>query len=87
MTADDIYTVAGSATGTSGNAGDGALATAALMANTESISLDPEGDLYVTDNTNDTIREVASAIPAAIPPAPGQACSLTLAPSGGRRAG
>ena len=30
MTADDIYTVAGSATGTSGNAGDGALATAAL---------------------------------------------------------
>ena len=48
MTADDIYTVAGSATGTSGNAGDGGLATAALMANTESISLDPEGDLYVT---------------------------------------
>ena len=50
MTADDMYTVAGSAAGTSGNAGDGGLATAALMANTESISLDPEGDLYITDN-------------------------------------
>jgi YD repeat-containing protein len=82
MTADDIYTVAGSATGAAGNAGDGGLATAALMATTESISLDPEGDLYITDNENDTIREVASAIPAAIPPAPGQTSSLALAPSG-----
>ena len=33
MTAADIYTVAGSAAGTSGNAGDGGLAAAALMAN------------------------------------------------------
>ncbi len=82
MTADDIYTVAGSATGTSGNAGDGGPATSALMATTQSVSLDPEGDLYVTDNANDTIREVASAIPAAIPPAPGQTSSLALAPSG-----
>jgi RHS repeat-associated protein len=87
MTADNLYTVAGSAAGTSGNAGDGALATAALMANTESISLDPEGDLYITDNTNDTIREVAAAIPAAIPPAPGQTSSLALAPTGNAPAG
>jgi hypothetical protein len=82
MTADDIYTVAGSATGTSGNAGDGGPATSALMATTQSVSLDPEGDLYITDNANDTIREAASAIPAAIPPAPGQTSSLALAPTG-----
>jgi len=82
MTAGNIYTVAGSATGASGNAGDGGPATGALMATTQSISLDPEGDLYVTDNTNDTIREVASAIPASIPPAPGQTSSLALAPTG-----
>ena len=34
MTAGDIYTVAGSATGASGNAGDGGPATSALMAST-----------------------------------------------------
>jgi trimeric autotransporter adhesin len=82
MTSGDIYTVAGSPAGTSGNAGDGSPADSALMADTQSISLDPEGDLYVTDNTNDTVREVASAIPAAIPPAPGQTSSLAIAPSG-----
>jgi RHS repeat-associated protein len=82
MTTGDLYTVAGSATGASGNAGDGGPATSALMATTMSVSLDPEGDLYITDNANDTIREVASAIPAAIPPAPGQTSSLALAPSG-----
>ena len=48
----------------------------------QSVSLDPDGDLYITDNANDTIREVASAIPAAIPPAPGQTSALALAPSG-----
>jgi RHS repeat-associated protein len=82
MTAGDMYTVAGSATGASGNSGDGGLATAAKMSDTESISLDPEGDLYITDNSNDTVREVASAIPAAIPPAPNQTSSLAIAPSG-----
>jgi RHS repeat-associated protein len=82
MTAGDIYTVAGSATGTSGNAGDGGPAASALMSDTQSVSVDPEGDLYITDNANDTVREVASAIPAAIPPAPGQTSSLAIAPTG-----
>jgi RHS repeat-associated protein len=85
MTAGDMYTVAGSAAGQSGNSGDGGPATGntgALMANAQSISLDPEGDLYITDNANDTVREVASAIPAAIPPAPGQTSSLAIAQSG-----
>ena len=82
MTANDIYTVAGSATGASGNSGDGGAATSGLMTTTESVSLDPEGDLYVTDNSNNTVREIASATAAAIPPAPGQTSALVIAPAG-----
>jgi trimeric autotransporter adhesin len=82
MTAGDEYTVAGSATGTSGNSGDGGPAASALLANTESISLDPENDLYITDNANDTVREVASATANAIAPAPGQTSALVIAPAG-----
>jgi trimeric autotransporter adhesin len=82
MTAGDEYTVAGSFNRTAGNSGDGGPATSALMANTESISIDPEGDLYITDNANDTVREAASAIANAIAPAPGQTSALAIAPSG-----
>jgi RHS repeat-associated protein len=82
MTAGDEYTVAGSATHVSGNSGDGGPATTALMANTQSISLDPENDLYITDNANDTVREVASATANAITPAPGQTSALAIAPAG-----
>ena len=82
MTAGDEYTVAGSAGSTSGNSGDGGPATSALMANTQSISLDPENDLYITDSANATVREVASATANAIAPAPGQASALVIAPAG-----
>ena len=82
MTAGDEYTVAGSPASASGNSGDGGPATAALMADARSISLDPEGDLYITDNANDTVREVASATANAIAPAPGQTSALVIAPGG-----
>jgi RHS repeat-associated protein len=82
MTNGDIYTVAGNANRASGNSGDGGPATGALLANTESISADPEGDLYITDNGNATVREVASATPDPIAPAPGQTSSLVIAPVG-----
>ena len=82
MTAGDIYTVAGSATRATGNSGDGGPATSALMANTQSISIDPEGDLYITDSANDTVREVAAGTANAIAPAPGQTSALAIAPSG-----
>jgi RHS repeat-associated protein len=82
MTAGDEYTVAGSATAATGNSGDGGPATAALMANTQSVSIDPEDDLYITDNANDTIREVASGTANAIAPAPGQTSALAIAPGG-----
>jgi RHS repeat-associated protein len=82
MTAGDEYTVAGNAARASGNSGDGGPATAALMANTTSISNDPQGDLYITDNANGTVREVTSAIANAIAPAPGQTSALAIAPAG-----
>ena len=87
MTAGDEYTVAGSATGVSGNSGDGGPATSALLANIRSVSLDPENDLYITDNANDTVREVASATANAIAPAPGQTSALVIAPAGTAPAG
>ena len=79
MTAGDVYTVAGNAGRASGNSGDGGPATAALMANTTSISNDPAGDLYITDNANGTVREVTSATANAIAPPPGQTSALVIA--------
>ena len=52
------------------------------MANTESVSLDPAGDLYITDNANNTVREVAAATANAIPRPPGQTSALVIAPAG-----
>lgn len=76
MTAGDIYTVAGSATAASGNSGDGGPAASALMQTTESISLDPAGDMYITDNTNNTIREVAAENASYIPGTAQEASAL-----------
>ena len=87
MTANDIYTVAGRPAGASGDAGDGGPATSALMSNVISVSLDPEGDLYITDNANNTIREVPSVTAATIAAAPGQSSSLLIAPGGASPAG
>ena len=82
MTAGDIYTVAGSATGAAGDSGDGGPATSALMNNTEAVSLDPAGDLYVTDLNNNRLREVVATTSTTISPAPGQTSSLAIAPAG-----
>jgi RHS repeat-associated protein len=82
MAANHIYTVAGSATGTSGNSGDGSPATSALMNIAENIALDKYGDLYVTDHTNNHLREVTSATSPTITPAPGLTSALYPAPGG-----
>lgn len=82
MTAGDIYTVAGSATGAAGDSEDGGPATSALMNNTEAVSLDPAGDLYVTDLNNNRLREVVATTSTTISPAPGQTSSLAIAPAG-----
>jgi RHS repeat-associated protein len=59
MTADDMYTVAGSMTGSSGYSGDGAAAASALLDFPWSIALDSAGDLYIADAANQAVREVA----------------------------
>jgi hypothetical protein len=59
MTADDLYTVAGSATGSSGRSASGTLATAALLDSPVSVYPDNGTQLYVNDTGNSRIEEVA----------------------------
>lgn len=81
MTASDMYTVAGSSTGSEGNSGDGGPATAALLNTPDGVSIDAAGSLYITGNSN-SLREVVSATAATITPAPGQTSALAIAPGG-----
>ena len=62
-TANDIYTIAGSSSGTSGSSGDGGLATSALLSAPSGVALDSSGNLYVADATNDKVREIAGSAP------------------------
>ena len=61
MTANDVYAVAGSASGSSGHTGNGGAATSALLSAPAGVSLDAPGDLYVADTTNNRIQEVPIA--------------------------
>ena len=59
-TANDIYTVAGSASGASGSSGDGGAATSALLCGPAGVALDPGGVLYIADTTNNRAQFVAA---------------------------
>jgi YD repeat-containing protein len=59
MTAGDVYTVAGSATGAAGYSGDGGPAASALLDSPEGVGLDAAGDLYIADSDNMRVQEVA----------------------------
>jgi RHS repeat-associated protein len=61
MTANDVYTVAGSSSGAAGLTGDGGSATAARLDWPEAVSVDPAGNLYVADTANNRIQEVAAS--------------------------
>jgi RHS repeat-associated protein len=61
MTAGDIYTVAGSSYGQSGYAGDGGLATSALLFAPASVAVDSSGNLYIADESNSLIRKVSAS--------------------------
>jgi trimeric autotransporter adhesin len=80
MTANDMYTVAGSSTGTVGDSGNGGPAASALFDMAQSVSVDPAGDLYITDSGNNELREVISTTATTIAPAPGQISSLYPVP-------
>lgn len=59
MTADDIYTIAG--TGTSGYTGNGGAATSAELNSPDGVSFDAAGDLIIADANNHVIRFVPVA--------------------------
>ena len=59
MSADDMYTVAGSATGGSGRSSSGTLATSALLTTPTGVVAGNGTQLYVTDAGNNRIEEVA----------------------------
>ncbi len=54
-----ITNFAGSASGTAGSSGDGGAATSALLNQPVGIALDSNGNLFIADSNNDTVREVS----------------------------
>jgi len=58
MTAGDIYTVAGSSSGTAGHSGDGGVATSALLSGPTGIAVDKSGDVFIADNR---VQEIAAS--------------------------
>ena len=61
MTANDIYTIAGSSAGTAGNLGDGGAATSALLNQPTGLAVDPSGDVFIADYGNSRVQELAAA--------------------------
>jgi trimeric autotransporter adhesin len=61
MTAGDVYTIAGSATGTSGSSGDGGAATSALLDQPRAVTMDSSGNVYIADTDNNRIQEIPAA--------------------------
>jgi hypothetical protein len=61
MTGGDVYTIAGSATGVGGNAGDGRLGTSALLSDPQGLAFDSHGNLLIGDFGNNQIRELAAS--------------------------
>jgi len=82
MTANDVYTVTGSSSGASGSSGDGGPGTSAKLTIAENVSLDPEGDVYITDKSDNRLREMVTGTPATISPAPSMTSALYPAPGG-----
>jgi len=61
MTAGDIYTVAGSATGSYGYSGDGGATTSALLDGPVGLAIPASGsDVYIADAGNNRIQELAA---------------------------
>jgi RHS repeat-associated protein len=60
-TAGDVYTVAGSSSGTSGDSGNRGPATAALLYDPQGVTVDTAGNLYISDTSNNQVREVPVA--------------------------
>ena len=62
MTAGDIYTVAGSASGYTGYTGDGGSAPSSLLARPTAVAIDPSGNMVITDSGNEVLRVVDPSV-------------------------
>lgn len=82
MTAGNIYTAAGSPTGTAGESGDGGSASSALMDYATGVSVDPSGNLYVTDMDSNRVREITATTAITIATPPGAPSALSPTPGG-----
>lgn len=69
MSSGDIYTVAGSASGTSGNSG-GHPATSGLLGDPSGVGIDPWGDLFIAQSINNKVSEVAGTARSPLPVQP-----------------
>jgi RHS repeat-associated protein len=61
MTAGDVYTIAGSTAGTAGHSGDGGPAASSLLDGPQGVAVDAAGDIYIADNLNNRIQEIAAS--------------------------
>lgn len=77
LTAGDLYTLAGSSTGAKGYDGDGTLATAALLSSPYGLALDPQGDLYVSDEGNNRLRVLEGQSRNVLPVSPDNADAVS----------
>jgi RHS repeat-associated protein len=60
MTAGDIYAIAGTPQ-EAGDSGDGGPGSSALLDGPEGLAIDTAGDVYLSDTSNEQVREVAAA--------------------------
>ncbi len=77
-----VYLVGGSAAGSNGYSGDGALATAATFDASHSVSVDANENLYVADTTNNVVRMISGTTGIVSPLAGGAGGGCTAGKAG-----
>jgi RHS repeat-associated protein len=82
MTAEDVYTVAGSSAGTYGGTGNGGPADSALLDSPEGVWADASGNLYIADSGNGQIRQVTATTTPAYPIYPASGAITVNQPGG-----
>ncbi len=82
MTADDVYTVAGSSAGTNGGTGNGGPARSALLDSPEGVWANGSGNIYVADSGNGQIRQVTATATPEFPIYPASGAITVTQPGG-----
>jgi trimeric autotransporter adhesin len=61
MTANDIYTIAGSTAGTAGSTPSGTAAASALLNVPNGVTTDAKGDVFIADKHNNAVEEISAS--------------------------